>query len=287
MSRSGIMLAVPFEEQRLQKWNDTVIVQPKLDGERCRGIVGLEPILVSSEGEIKNFACPHLVQALREIFFSLGRDLELDGELYIHGESHPEIHSIVSRTTNLHPLYYTIEYHVFDLIDETKSQLHRLKELKNISLIFPSCIKLVPSIPAENLGDVREIFSRYISDGYEGIIIRHCDMPYVRKRSTFMMKFKPKKEDEYEIIGYVEGTGKYLGTIGAILCRGDDGTTFEVGSFSINDSERKLLWNMRAELTLFNCRVGYQHKLPSGKPKSSVFLSLTERPKVEFINPFL
>ena len=36
--RTGIMLCYPFEEKRLNKWNPPYIIQPKLDGERCRAV---------------------------------------------------------------------------------------------------------------------------------------------------------------------------------------------------------------------------------------------------------
>jgi hypothetical protein len=50
--RSGIQLCYPFEEARLKRWNvNTVVAQPKLDGDRCRAIIdsmGM-PTLYSSE----------------------------------------------------------------------------------------------------------------------------------------------------------------------------------------------------------------------------------------------
>lgn len=276
--RSGIMLAYPFEEGRLEKWKGPVFVQPKLDGERCRNLVSSDPILLSSEQERKNFAVPDLISQSRELFFNLGEPLELDGELYIHGEDFEDIHSIVSRTVNRSPLHHQMEFHVFDIIDLTVPQIERTKRLIEISKSFPPSIKLVPTTVAENAEEVRRIFNRYISEGYEGIVVRNIDAPYIRRRSTYMMKFKPKKSDIYDVVGYVEGTGKYAGTIGALQCQGDDGTIFEVGSFSITDEERKKLWNMREELASFSCKVGYQHLTSkSGVPKSGVFIELIEK----------
>ena len=108
--RSGIMLAYPYEESRLLKWEPPYIVQPKLDGERGRLIV--EPnrtILLSSTEEIIT-SVPHINRHASEIL-PFG---EWDGELYIHGKTFEEIHSIVSRTVNLHPDYETMQFHVFD-----------------------------------------------------------------------------------------------------------------------------------------------------------------------------
>ena len=49
--RKGIMLCAPLEEKRLLRWTPPYLVQPKLNGERCRAIHTPEGyILVSSEG---------------------------------------------------------------------------------------------------------------------------------------------------------------------------------------------------------------------------------------------
>jgi hypothetical protein len=93
------------------------------------------------------------------------------------------------------------------------------------------------------------------------------------------MKFKPKRSDIYDIVGFVEGEGKYSKSIGAIICRGSDGTTFEVGSFSITDEERNKLWDIRDNISNYSCKVAYQHRWPSGKPKSGVFVELVEKEK--------
>lgn len=282
------MLAYPFEEKRLLAWNDAVIVQPKLDGERCRMFIDIEPILVSSTGELQNFAVPSLVEAGRILFLQTGRRYELDGELYIHGEDFNEIHSIVSRTTHLHPMEHKMEFHIFDLVDENTSQILRLRQLIQLAELFPPNFKLVKSTAAETLVDVRSIFNQYVNEGYEGIVVRNIDAPYIRRRSPFVMKFKPKRSDVYNIAGWVEGKGKYAGTIGTILCVDDTQMTFEVGSFSVNDEDRKLLWDMRETLTQFACKVNYQHKWPSGAPKSAVFVTLVDRiGVVEDVNPLI
>lgn len=311
MNRAGILLCYPFEEQRFLKWNSTVLVQPKLDGERCRAIVDINPILYSSEvtrenergyyhkeslanipadfgTTIRNFALPSIIESLRLLYLRIGRNLELDGELYVHGWDFNDIHSIVSRSVNLSPEEHLMEFHVFDLITKNLAQIDRTRELMEIAKEFPPNIKLVKSIPAEDLPTIREIFNKYIENGYEGIIIRNMFAPYVRKRSPYIMKFKPKKSDIYEITGFVEGKGKYSETIGALICRGNDGTRFEVGSFSIPDWQRKELWNMRDRLGSFDCKVSYQHKWPTDIPKSCSFVELVEREKeCKEINPLL
>jgi hypothetical protein len=168
-TRAGILLCYPFEEERLKKWGDTVIVQPKLDGERCRVIVDINPLFYSSEvtreeergyyhkegwvnlpadfgTTIRNSALPTLVESIKFLYLQLGRNVELDGELYIHGWDFNDIHSVVSRTKNIHPSEHLMEFHVFDLITKNLAQIDRLKELMEIAKLFPPNIKLVKNI---------------------------------------------------------------------------------------------------------------------------------------------
>jgi len=282
--RTGIILAYPFEEQRLLKWNPPYLIQSKLDGERCRAEFNpFEVNLLSSELNLFDFAIPHIKVELQSL--AMGEPLELDGELYRHGMTFEEIHSIVSRKVNLHPQHDLMQYHVFDLVDETLNQAERLKKLRDLIPQNNRFIKLVPTRIAWTLDEVRKVYDEFISLDYEGIIVRNFEAPYIRRRSIFMMKFKPKKSDIYPVVGYVEGHGKYAGTIGALICE-TDGQQFEVGSFSIDDDQRRELWLKRFTLTDFNCKVGYQHRWSSGKPKSGVFVELVERPpEVKFINP--
>ena len=241
-------------------------------------------MLSSEENQI--ISVPLILEEIDKFSAEFSWSFELDGELYRHGMNWEEVSSITSRTTNLHPRHDEMQYHVFDLVDETLNQAQRLKKLgKLLAGRKNSRIKLVPLQMAWSLDEVRKAFDYFISLGYEGIIIRNFEAPYLRRRSTFGMKFKPKKSDLYPITGFVEGHGKYSETIGAIICE-SDGQQFEVGSFSLTDERRKELWFKRFELTKFNCKVGYQHRWSSGKPKSGVFLELVEKPKeVKFVNP--
>ena len=92
-----------------------------------------------------------------------------------------------------------------------------------------------------------------------------------------VMKFKPKKEDYYEIISYaeeqtIEGVAK--GRLGALLCKSGDGNTFSVGT-GFNDSQREELWRARETLQGSTVKVQYQH-LTAGKkvPRFPVFMEV-------------
>ena len=274
------MKCYPFEEKRLAKWKPPYIIQPKYDGVRCRaypittGPTGRDYILLSSEENIL-----HSVPHINEILGKLGLTAELDGELYCHGMSFEQIVSITSRTVNLHQDRHKIQLHVFDIINE-QPQMKRSLMIENLRGISP-WIVVSPFYLCNTLEEVMEAYNKIIDEGYEGIIARHNMAPYVRKRSTFVMKFKPKKEDDYEIVGCEEEydkEGNPKDTLGSLICKSGDGSYFNVGT-GFTENRRKELWEARQLIIGQVAKVKYQH-LTSGKqvPRFPVFVEIVVKP---------
>lgn len=269
--RKGIMLCYPFEESRLAKWKPPYIVQPKYDGERCRAVPIEGGYLLLSSEENPFFSIPHINNAINK-FRSTG--FEFDGELYCHGMPFERIHSIVSRTKGLHPDYRRISYHLFDII----SNDIQMVRLGNLMMLHNGVeyLEWAPYGIADNLEAVMHFHDKYIKQGYEGIIVRHAEAPYLRRRSIYVMKFKPGREDVYTIKGVqeeIDKSGNPKGRLGALICAGSDGTLFGVGTgFSADD--RRILWDEAQSGLLVGkqVRVKYQH-LTSGKavPRFPVF----------------
>jgi len=196
--RSGVMLCVPFEEKRLAKWQPPYIVQPKYDGVRCRaistqtGIKDNEYLLLSSEKNII-YSVPHI----NTILSNLHLTAELDGELYCHGMSFEQITSITSRTVNLHPEHQKIQFHIFDIINN-EPQMQRtilIDALRGLNPYLP----IAPFYLCETLSDIMFAYHKIVDElNYEGIIIRHVNAPYVRKRSTMIMKLSRRKRISIE-----------------------------------------------------------------------------------------
>ena len=109
--RSGVMLCYPFDERRLERWGFPVLVQPKINGVRCRTVLSIDgtPLLHSSEAN-QITSVPHIldeVTCLHAMTPAL-----LDGELYAHLTPLGDITSITSRTVNIHPNHELMEYGV-------------------------------------------------------------------------------------------------------------------------------------------------------------------------------
>ena len=282
--RKDIMLCVPFEERRLEKWKTkNLVVQPKLNGERCRALIDCSEkkvTLFSSEANIIT-SVPHIEESLLDFTTTMqGRYLELDGELYSHGMPLEEIHSIVSTKNHFHPDHEEIEYHVFDHVS-VRSTLVRMSELWDLfdfgkPNLFKS-IKRVPFVLASDLPEIMYHFEKITSEGYEGIVVRHPMSPYERKRSLYVMKFKPHQEDIYRIVGFKEEVDKY-GTpknrLGSFLCASEDSTfTFSVGS-GLTVEQRIAYWEMKDSLPGSYLRVKYQTKSKKSCPLFPIFVEL-------------
>lgn len=276
--RKGIMLCQPFETKRLEKWEPPYIIQPKLDGERCRAIFdhdGNVTMLSSEENIIASV--PHIQQELELLDL---RDTELDGELYTHGMLFDDIRSRVSRTVNYHEDAEAVKYHLFDVInltDPNREQMRRAIDL--ISLGFTTMhldsIKVVYTELADTLEEIMDYMESFTSDGYEGIIVRNASFPYERKRSLGIMKFKPRKSDIYRIVGWKEEVsieGEPKDSLGALVCVSHSGENmFSVGS-GFTQLQRKELWHRRDMLTGRHVLVKYQHITPGrGVPRFPIF----------------
>jgi DNA ligase 1 len=89
-----------------------------------------------------------------------------------------------------------------------------------------------------------------IAGGYEGIMIKDPDAPYECKRSVAWLKQKPFIEVTLTAKAVEEGTGKYVGMMGAVLFEGnDDGKDISVSVGSgFSDKQRKEIWEAREEV---------------------------------------
>lgn len=273
--RKNIQLCYPFDEERLKKWGYPVFVQPKLDGERCRVVNNGNSWLLLSSTEELILSMPHITEALNKLDLNPG--FELDGELYRHGLPFEEIHSRISRTVNPHPDAEEIQLHLFDLVDEKEEQFFRFRQLRKLPIKGPS-LQLLEWSVANDFNELWAYYEAYVERGYEGIIVRHPMALYLRRRSTYVMKFKPKQLDTYQVIGKEEEIDKYgnpKGTLGALICSAPDTKEkFRVGS-GFSQEQRRTLW--QEDLTGFLVQVQYQNTTPGkGVPRFPVFFNLID-----------
>ena len=219
------MLAHKFDDSRVD-WSQPVYIQPKLDGVRC---------LLTKDGGFsrtgkKFMNLAHIELALIP-FFKKYPDLVLDGELYNHKLKH-DFEKIISLVRKQKPTaddrrdaQHLVQFHVYDYIDGIYDTYKNRMQTLVVSDIYDAQIKYVPAKLVDSYNYARDLHATYLSEGYEGSIIR-LDGLYKHGRSYDLMKFKDFSDDEATIIGYELGKGKRTGTLGKFIMLDDEGVEF-------------------------------------------------------------
>jgi len=244
-------------------------LEPKLDGVRM-----LLMVIPSDDGEITTIAFSrngktfdnfgHIEDQVRDNFNKLVRKAAtsnlsmgfvMDGEVI--GNSFQELMRQARRKSDVQA--EDSVYNVFDIIPldafregHWNAQLEkRIKILDDMRPVFDdmASLELLPHIMVDlDTAAGKDQLERYAQDnvkaGFEGIMIKEMQAPYICKRSTDWMKWKPVITVDLEVIGIEEGTGRNAGRLGALVCNGvDDGKeiTVNVGS-GFSDSDRDNYW---------------------------------------------
>ena len=264
----GCQLATNSEGRPEMK--GTKRLEPKLDGVRMLLMVipsdfsgDITIICFSRNGKVfENFG--HIEDQVRDNFNKLVRKAAtsnlsmgfvMDGEVI--GNSFQELMRQARRKTDVQA--EDSVYNVFDIIPldsfregHWNAQLEkRIKILDDMRPVFDNMpsLELLPHIMVDlDTAAGRDQLERYAQDnvkaGFEGIMIKELQAPYICKRSTDWMKWKPVITVDLEVIGVEEGTGRNEGRLGALVCAGvDDGKeiTVNVGS-GFSDTDRDTYW---------------------------------------------
>ena len=220
------MLAHKFDDKRVD-WSQAVYIQPKLDGVRC--LFTKDGAYSRAGNEFMNIA--HIRTALVP-FFKQHPDVVLDGELYNH-ELKDDFEKIISLVRKQKPTENDrqeakklVQFHVYDYFDGVIYDSYKTRmQMLVTSDIYDRQIKYVPAKLVDSYNYARDIHATFLSEGYEGSIIR-LDGLYKHGRSYDLMKFKDFSDAEATIIGYEIGQGKREGHLGKFIMQDDDGVEF-------------------------------------------------------------
>jgi len=235
-----------------------VYVQPKLDGLRCISYLDKNPdetkniseddvILYSRQKKEypTNSSTINIKMSLLNVLINYydndkKESLYFDGELYKHGKSLQNINS-ATRGTVIDAKGIE-EYHIYDMFYPSYTNQTFEERTKLLEKIYTSLkkdenkyIKLVPTYIVKNKEENDKIYTRYINENYEGIMIRNIQGKYAKSsikkssslRSKDLLKRKEVFDGEYEVINYTDGTGKDSGAI-VWICITKEGKEFKV-----------------------------------------------------------
>ena len=176
-------------------------------------------------------------------------NIGLECKLYVHDPNYNiEIYGVLRKQKNLTQQdqinLEQIQYHVYDMIDSTKTFQERSDILKNIftNNKFEK-IKYVKTIKCTNKQEIEQYHTEFVQDNYEGSMIRNTKGLYKCKyRSYDLLKKKDFDDAEFVIknITY-ELDSKTSDKLVVWTCITDENQEFNVRPKGI-ESERKMLY---------------------------------------------
>lgn len=259
------MLARSFSEKHIRF---PCIVQPKYDGVRCLVFEKNNKVYIQSR-QGKPYNIPHLQKWAEEHRWIL----PLDGELYNHKDlTFQEIVSAVKKHSDITP---KIRYAVYDKpIEGVKNQQRWDKLTEDFSKLKDAPAYLSTYDMAFSMKDIYELHDKYVTEGYEGAIIRNIDGLYeFGFRSNDLIKLKSFMDSEYKIVDVVEATGRDAGTA-VFVCE------CEAGQFNVKPMGTRELraeyFKKRKKLIGKMVTVKYQELSDDGIPRFPSAISVRD-----------
>ena len=266
------MLASQYEQKLVDKIQWPAMVQLKMDGMRFNAVVRDG----QCEFKSRNGKTIDLLGNLEKKFVELanGIDTVFDGELLVKDESgtlnrqtgngilnkagkgtitNTEAAMVHATIWDVIPYMYFIDSYC---PTPYKDRFARLKEADKISI--------VPNFVVENIDEAQAKFKEYYDQGEEGIILKDMNAPWENKRSKALIKFKGELECDLKIVDVEDGTSKYEGMLGALVCESEDGIIkVKVGS-GFNDEDRKKIKKQdvlgKVVAVKYNARIRSKHE---------------------------
>ena len=228
----------------------------KIDGLRCIIYLGDDDKLHTSSRGATNYD-----SAMFEILthpaliklFKNNKGLMLDGECYHHGYTLQQINSI-ARTQKVAKDLEVLQFYWYDIVDLNNPFKSRLAKMKSIAeelkkydseigwdpdRIFKENelrIQFVPQIEVSGWDNMMKLHNEYVSEGWEGLVIRDPERPYKPNgRTNDMIKIKIYKDDCFKVVGKEAGLRGSEDMV--FIMEMPDGRTFKAKPFG--DREQK------------------------------------------------
>jgi bifunctional non-homologous end joining protein LigD len=204
------------------------LFEPKFDGERCLAFrTGSEVRLLSRNRKRLDDSYPELAQALAA---QEADTFVVDGEVVTFEDGRTSFAKLqrrmqvrdpeAARRTGVPVYLYLFDVLHVDGYDVTGLELRHRKALLRRLLSFREPLRLT----AHRSGDGEAYWREACSKGWEGVMAKRVDAPYVHGRSRDWLKFKCVNSQEFVIGGFTDPKGSRQG-FGALLLgyyRGDD-----------------------------------------------------------------
>jgi len=250
------MLAKDYKkESHKVDWTKAVYVQPKLDGMRALGSKGT---LTSRQGKDID-TVPHI----KDMLATLNKE-NIDGELYTHGLTFQENMKLVKKYRAGET--EQIKYCVYDMVSD-KPFFERYQDLCSIVASYGAVVHTVYTKQVYSEAEVKKAHAMFLSEGYEGTIIRHGNNGYkIKGRSSNLLKYKDFIDEVFEIIDVV--SSEKCPEQGLFECKTKTGQVFRTGMKMSHEERAEVLVNKKkyigkkAEIRFFEWTDGGLPRFP-------------------------
>lgn len=183
----------------------------KLDGIRCIAVKADRSVRLLSRNHLSlNGRFPEIAAALEA---DAATQVVLDGEIVAFAGGRTSFERLQQRSERR----VSVFYYAFDLLhlagcDTTALPQHARRRLLRGTIGFRGALRLTPSRKREG----ESLFAHACRSGWEGLIAKRADAPYVHGRSRDWLKLKCGAEQELVIGGYTAPRGS-RSDLGALL----------------------------------------------------------------------
>lgn len=244
-----VQLCLPREKMNNKKTPQfPMMYSEKLDGVFCFAVCDTTSVHIFSRTGEEYLSLEHLKPELYDISKTLGTNIIIF-EGYAKGVPQPTISGWCRDTKAQH---YEVGAYVHDALsldefwgtcearpyEERSQELNRIEFWQSYHHTF-----LVPQYFAYTWSEIDKAAERIWNAGGEGLVVRDPSVGYLPgKRNETMMKVKKDISYDLKVLSLQEGTGKYTGMVGALVCQFRDGKEVVVGT-GLTDAQRKRWWS--------------------------------------------
>ena len=228
----------------------------KIDGIRCLWYFKDGVVHTSSRGG-ENY--DHSTTFLRENpklieFFTNHPTIILDTELYKHGLSLQTLSGMARLEKDTLGMD-VLEAYIYDIVDTSKTFEERLiilNEIKNeLNLSFDPYkewdnedlrFQFVPHEITESYEEIECLHNIYVSEGFEGVVVRDPNKEYKPNgRTNAMIKVKKYKSSEFKVIGIKQGLRIYQDMV--FILETEEGKQFEATPYGTIEQKKEYTEN--------------------------------------------
>lgn len=255
-----VQLAEPFE-----KFYTNVACEVKIDGCRCLSIKqnGLVRMFTRNGKQIEGFndVAENIKRLpVDNIVFDgeiIGKDYtDTMNQLFAKGNNKQGTYMIFDMLT---PDEFYNGESIFDYWTRKQGLINLRKSLNTQEFTGLHFVEPLAILDNPTIEQFNELMNKVVSDGFEGIMVKPLNSKYKAKRSYDWQKLKPFMSDEFRIIGFENGDGKYKETLGKVIID-VNGVQVGVGS-GFSDSQRNDIWLNQNQYLGKYIEVQYQEKI--------------------------